>query len=53
MPTWSDKLLQEVIRKMEAYYEPRFSIHPHDYRPEIGRHIALIEIRKKGRGKIK
>ena len=26
IPTWSDKLLQEVIRSiLEAYYEPQFS----------------------------
>src|SRR3954447_21959370 len=26
MPTWSDKLLQEVVRMLlEAYYEPQFS----------------------------
>src|SRR5438105_7224923 len=28
MPTWSDKLVQEVIRLiLEAYYEPQFSQH--------------------------
>ena len=30
LPTWSDKLLQEVIRSLlEAYYEPQFSDHSH------------------------
>ena len=30
LPTWSDKLLQEVIRMiLEAYYEPQFSEHSH------------------------
>src|SRR5215472_11538913 len=30
MPTWSDKLLQEVGRSiLEAYYEPQFSEHSH------------------------
>ena len=30
LPTWSDKLLQEVIRLiLEAYYEPQFSAHSH------------------------
>src|SRR5438309_1557520 len=28
MPTWSDKLLAEVVREiLEAYYEPQFSQH--------------------------
>lgn len=30
IPTWSDKLLQEVVRLLlEAYYEPQFSPHSH------------------------
>ena len=33
-PTWSDKLLQEVIRSLlEAYYEPQFSDRSHGFRP--------------------
>lgn len=45
IPTWSDKLLQEVIRAiLEAYYEPQFSDHSHGYRPGRGCHTALIEI---------
>lgn len=45
IPTWSDKLLQEVIRLiLEAYYEPRFSPHSHGFRPERGCHTALTEI---------
>lgn len=45
MPTWSDKLLQEVIRQiLEAYYEPQFSEHSHGFRPERGCHTALREI---------
>jgi group II intron reverse transcriptase/maturase len=45
MPTWSDKLLQEVIRQiMEAYYEPQLSDHTHGFRPERGCHTALREI---------
>lgn len=32
IPTWSDKLLQEVIRLLlEAYYEPQFSDHSHGF----------------------
>jgi retron-type reverse transcriptase len=34
VPTWSDKLLQEVIRLiLEAYYEPQFSTYAHGFRP--------------------
>jgi len=45
MPTWSDKLLQEVIRLiLEAYYEPTFSESSHGFRPGRGCHTALGEI---------
>jgi group II intron reverse transcriptase/maturase len=45
LPTWSDKLLQEVIRLMlEAYYEPQFSDRSHGFRPNRGCHTALREI---------
>lgn len=45
LPTWSDKLLQEVIRPLlEAYYEPQFSGHAHGFRPHRGCHTALGEI---------
>jgi group II intron reverse transcriptase/maturase len=51
MPTWSDKLLQEVIRMMlEAYYEPQFSDHSHGFRPARGCHTALREIYYHWRG---
>jgi group II intron reverse transcriptase/maturase len=51
MPTWSDKLLQEVIRQLlEAYYEPQFSIHSHGFRPGHGCHTALQEITRHWRG---
>ena len=47
IPTWSDKLLQEVIRSLlEAYYEPQFSVHSHGFRPNRGCHTALIEIQR-------
>lgn len=50
MPSWSDKLLQEVIRAiLEAYYEPQFSQHSHGFRPQRGCHTALKEITQKGR----
>ena len=42
IPTWKDKLLQEVIRSMlEEYYEPHFSRASHGFRPERGCHTAL------------
>jgi group II intron reverse transcriptase/maturase len=45
LPTWSDKLLQEVIRLLlEAYYEPQFSDHSHGFRPGRGCHTALQDI---------
>src|SRR5581483_12019982 len=45
IPTWSDKLLQEVIRMtLEAYYEPQFSDRSHGFRPNRGCHTALGEI---------
>jgi group II intron reverse transcriptase/maturase len=51
LPTWSDKLLQEVIRSiLEAYYEPQFNEHSHGFRPKRGCHTALREVVKKGKG---
>jgi group II intron reverse transcriptase/maturase len=51
MPTWSDKLLQEVMRSLlEAYYEPQFSTHSHGFRPNRGCHTALAEIKRVWRG---
>jgi group II intron reverse transcriptase/maturase len=45
MPTWSDKLLQEVMRLiLEAYYEPQFSPASHGFRSRRGCHTALQEI---------
>ena len=45
IPTWSDKLLQEVLRLiLETYYEPQFSDHSHGFRPKRGCHTALREI---------
>ena len=45
IPTWTDKLLQEVIRMiLEAYYEPQFSDHSHGFRPNRGCHTALSEV---------
>lgn len=51
IPTWSDKLLQEVMRSLlEAYYEPQFSDHSHGFRPHRGCHSALTEIHHNWRG---
>lgn len=51
MPTWSDKLLQEVIRLiLEAYYEPQMSDYSHGFRPRRGCHTALSELRQKWTG---
>ena len=45
LPSWSDKLVGEVIRLLlEAYYEPRFSRRSHGFRPDRGCHTALSEI---------
>jgi group II intron reverse transcriptase/maturase len=45
IPTWSDKLLQEVLRLiLEAHYEPRFSNSSHGFRPGRGCHTALREV---------
>lgn len=51
IPTWSDKLLQEVMRSiLEAYYEPQFSDHSHGFRPDRGCHTALTQIALVWRG---
>ncbi len=45
VPTWSDKLVGEVVRLLlEAYYEPQFSGRSHGFRPGKGCHTALREI---------
>jgi group II intron reverse transcriptase/maturase len=45
LPTWSDKLVGEVVRLLlEAYYEPQFSDYSHGFRPGRGCHTALREI---------
>lgn len=42
LPTWSDKLVGEVMHLLlEAYYEPRFSAQSHGFRPGRGCHTAL------------
>jgi len=45
LPTWSDKLVGEVVRLLlEAYYEPIFSDRSHGFRPGRGCHTALREV---------
>jgi len=45
LPTWSDKLVGEVMRLLlEAYYEPTFSDRSHGFRPGRGCHTALREV---------
>jgi retron-type reverse transcriptase len=45
LPSWTDKLVGEVIRLLlEAYYEPRFSDRSHGFRPSRGCHTALREV---------
>jgi group II intron reverse transcriptase/maturase len=45
LPSWSDKLVGEVVRLLlEAYYEPTFSDRSHGFRPRRGCHTALTEV---------
>src|SRR3974390_1303407 len=45
MPSWSDKLVGEVVRLLlEAYYEPQFSDRSHGFRRGRGCHSALSEV---------
>jgi group II intron reverse transcriptase/maturase len=51
LPTWSDKLLQEVMRLiLEAYYEPQFSKPSHAYRPGRGPHTAMSDVQRRWPG---
>jgi group II intron reverse transcriptase/maturase len=51
IPSWSDKLLQEVIRLLlDAYYDPQFSDQSHGFRPRRGCHTALQEVTRHGKG---
>lgn len=45
LPSWSDKLVSEVVRLLlEAYYEPTFSDRSHGFRPGRGCHTALSKV---------
>lgn len=51
--SWSDKLVQEVIRLLlEAYLEPQLSPASHGFRPERGCHTALREIHQHWAGTV-
>ncbi len=53
LPTWSDKLVGEVVRLLlEAYYEPQFSGHSHGFRKRHGCHTALREIERTWTGTV-
>lgn len=51
IPSWGDKLVQEVMRMvLEAYYEPRFSSYSHGFRPNKSCHTALKQIHHSWKG---
>jgi len=51
LPSWSDKLVGEVIRLLlEAYYEPQFSDRSHGFRPGRGCHTALSDVSNRWTG---
>lgn len=51
IPTFNDKLLQEVIRQiLEAIYEPTFDNNSHGFRPNRSPHTALVQIKKEFKG---
>ena len=51
IPTWSDTLVQEVVRSLlEADYEPQFHQHSHGFRPNRGCQTACGDITRHWRG---
>ena len=47
VPTFDDKLLQEVVRMvLEAIYEGQFENHSHGFRPKHSCHTALADVQK-------
>ncbi|SRR5579883_1146423 len=51
LPTWTDKLVQEVIRSiLEPYFEAKFRDSSHGFRPGRGCHTALADCKKKFKG---
>jgi group II intron reverse transcriptase/maturase len=53
LPSWSDKLVGEVVRLLlEAYYEPAFSDHSHGFRKGRGCHTALRKVQETWTGTV-
>jgi group II intron reverse transcriptase/maturase len=53
LPSWSDKLVGEVVRLLlSAYYEPTFSDRSHGFRPGRGCHTALREVEQTWTGTV-
>jgi group II intron reverse transcriptase/maturase len=53
IPTWSDKLLQEVLRTLlEPYYEQQFSPTSHGFRPQRSCHSALRQVQTQWKGTV-
>ena len=53
LPSWSDKLVSEVVRLLlEAYCEPQFSDRSHGFRKRRGCHTALREIQRTWTGTV-
>ncbi|HEU5399212.1 MAG TPA: reverse transcriptase domain-containing protein [Gammaproteobacteria bacterium] len=53
LPSWSDKLVGEVVRLLlEAYYEPQFSDRSHGFRKRRGCHTAVREIERTWTGTV-
>jgi group II intron reverse transcriptase/maturase len=53
LPSWSDKLVGEVVRLLlEAYYEPMFSDHSHGFRKGRGCHTALRKVQETWTGSV-
>jgi retron-type reverse transcriptase len=51
LPTWSDTLVQEALRRLlEAYDEPQCSDFSHGFRHGRGCHTALQEVTRRWRG---
>ena len=53
LPSWSDKLVGEVVRLLlEAYYEPQFSGRSHGFRKNRGCHTALRDVQNTWTGTV-
>jgi len=51
LPTWTDKIVQEVIRSiLEPYFEAKFRDSSHGFRPDRGCHTALARCKQKFKG---